>query len=291
MEETVPTGIYGLDELIEGGFRSNTVNVVCGGPGVGKTTFGIQFLLYGLNRGERGLFASFEMSEKQILRDCRSLGWSEMEEHLEEGNLKILHFFGEDLVFPPIDLIQFIRNEVEGEDRVRIVIDPLTYFTIFLNESERKYLSLIFQGLRELGTSVITLEEYNNSTPTAFLPLYIADSMIHLQNLGLGELYNRTVKIVKTRGSKHGEGLYPYSIENGLGIVVEATEAQKQKLQPRTDFEDVFNDAINRVRRLDLPLAERISQRLEVLKHHWVKPESPEDVIELVIRTELESRS
>ncbi|MBU4075904.1 MAG: circadian clock protein KaiC, partial [Euryarchaeota archaeon] len=64
----VSSGIYGLDDLMNGGFRENTVNVVRGGTGVGKTTFALQYSLFGLNRGEKVLFVSFEMSEKQILR-------------------------------------------------------------------------------------------------------------------------------------------------------------------------------------------------------------------------------
>jgi KaiC/GvpD/RAD55 family RecA-like ATPase len=285
--KTVPTGIYGLDDLIEGGFRKNTVNVICGGPGVGKTTFAIQYLLHGINHGCKGIFVSFEMPEKQIIQYCVDLGLYEVEEYIEQGNLKILHFFGEDLVFPPLDMVQFIKDEADEEEELRIAIDPLTYFTIFLNESERKFLSLIFQGLRELGTSVIALEEYKSTSPSVLLPLYLADTVIHMQNLGLGELYNRTIKITKTRGSKHGEGLYPYTIENGLGIVVEATEVQKQKILPKTEFENLFDNTIRKLEQMNTPVAERVSKKLEVLKHNWVRSEAPEDVLDLVLRTEL----
>ncbi len=38
----ISTGIYGLDDLISKGFRENTVNIVRGGTGVGKTTFALQ---------------------------------------------------------------------------------------------------------------------------------------------------------------------------------------------------------------------------------------------------------
>ncbi|MCJ7651899.1 MAG: circadian clock protein KaiC, partial [Candidatus Lokiarchaeota archaeon] len=44
LDERIVTGIYGLDNLLGGGFRKNTINIINGGIGVGKTTFGLQYL-------------------------------------------------------------------------------------------------------------------------------------------------------------------------------------------------------------------------------------------------------
>ena len=41
----VPTGIPGLDKLIQGGLVKNSANLVAGGTGTGKTIFAIQFLV------------------------------------------------------------------------------------------------------------------------------------------------------------------------------------------------------------------------------------------------------
>ncbi|CAD7775783.1 Circadian clock protein kinase KaiC [Candidatus Methanoperedenaceae archaeon GB37] len=276
--------------MIDGGFRKNTVNVLCGGPGAGKSTFAIQYILHNLNRNHTGLLISFEMSEKQIIQDCLSLGFFEIEEHIENGSLTILHFFGEDLVFPPLDFIQDIREVIKGGEDVLISIDPFTYLTLFMDETERKFLSMIFQELREIGTTVVTLEENKNGSPVTLLPLYLADSVICLEDIGMGELYNRTLKIVKTRGARHGEGLYPYSIENGVGIVVEATMGQKSRIMAKRDFDDVFDEEIGKIARSEDPLAPKVSRKLEVLKDNWVRDSDPRDLIDLVIRTELGSR-
>ena len=40
----IPTHIPGLDPLIEGGFKRNSVNLLVGGAGAGKTIFALQFL-------------------------------------------------------------------------------------------------------------------------------------------------------------------------------------------------------------------------------------------------------
>ena len=44
----VPTGIKGFDQLVEGGFKKNSINLLVGGPGSGKTLFAMAFLYYGI---------------------------------------------------------------------------------------------------------------------------------------------------------------------------------------------------------------------------------------------------
>jgi len=82
------TGIYGLDDLMDGGIRENTINLIYGGPGVGKTTFALQYSLFGLDRGEKVIYVSFEMSEKQIIRDSQDIGWGAIKKYIDAGILK-----------------------------------------------------------------------------------------------------------------------------------------------------------------------------------------------------------
>lgn len=288
MDERVTTGIYGLDNLIGGGFRKNTINIIHGGIGVGKTTFGIQYALYGLNRGEKSVFVSFEMIEKQIIRDCKQLGLVEIEEHIASGNLKIIQIYGEDLTFPSISLIDLINESLTSDEHVRIIIDPFTHFTMYLDNEKRKSLSSIFQNLREIGTSVITLEDLDMKDMTkngSIMPLYLADTVLHLDYLGFGESYDRTVRIVKHRGSKHGEGLYPYKIETGLGIVVLPSERDIEKITPKNEFDKQFNATIKQILNIKT-IGSRLAKRMELLRDNWSHKDSPEYILDLVINSE-----
>jgi len=283
----VSTGIYGLDDLMGGGFRENTINMVRGGTGVGKTTFALQYSLFGLNRGEKVVYISFEMSEEQIIRDCRDIGWEEIEPYIEQGDLKIIHLFGEDLTFPSLDVAEMVRQALPTGN-LRLVIDPLTYPTFYSEKEKRKSLSTIFKDLRKMGTVVITLEDPadGNHTPEgSAMPLYLADSVIYMQNLGFGEMYDRTLRIMKHRGSKHGDSLYPYTIETGLGVVIRASQKQVEKVKPKTKFDEQFKEAIEKTKAMG-EAGERLSAKIEVLQKNWTHDEDPSQLLRFVLKEE-----
>ncbi|MCL7476257.1 MAG: ATPase domain-containing protein [Methanosarcinales archaeon] len=288
MSERLTSGIYGLDELMGGGFRKNTVNIINGGIGVGKTTFCLQYVLFGLNRGEKALFISLEMSKEQIIRDCRALGYLEIEEHIENENLKILHIYGEDLTFPSISLIDIIKKNVSQGQHNRIIIDPFPYYSMFLDNDKRKSISTIFQNLREFGTTLITLEESENINTIhvgSMMPLYLADTVLRLDNLGFGEMFDRTLRIVKHRGSKHGSSLYPYKIESGLGLVILASEHDINQVTPINKFDKEFLAAIKESRTID-KVGDKLAKRIELLRNNWNHNESPQFILNLVKRNE-----
>ena len=58
-----PTGIEGLDDLIDGGFPRGRVILLAGTCGTGKTTFAVQYLVNGITKyGENGIFVTLEQN-------------------------------------------------------------------------------------------------------------------------------------------------------------------------------------------------------------------------------------
>ena len=49
MANNLPTGVQGLDELLNGGFPDGRVILIIGGPGSGKTILASQFLYKGIS--------------------------------------------------------------------------------------------------------------------------------------------------------------------------------------------------------------------------------------------------
>ncbi|MEM4728420.1 MAG: ATPase domain-containing protein [Thermoplasmata archaeon] len=74
-EGRVPTGVEGLDALLNGGFPVETVNLVSGPPGSGRSLFCIHFIYEGVEKyGEPGLYITLEESHESLIRAMKSLG-------------------------------------------------------------------------------------------------------------------------------------------------------------------------------------------------------------------------
>src|SRR6476659_1820584 len=74
--EKVATGISGLDEITGGGLPRGRPTLVCGGPGCGKTLFGVEFLVRGIEQfDEPAVFIAFEETADDLTKNVASLGY------------------------------------------------------------------------------------------------------------------------------------------------------------------------------------------------------------------------
>ncbi len=263
MEMRVETGVYGLDELLDSGFRPNTVNVVLGSTGTGKTIFSLQFLLKGLERGEKGIFISFDMDVKDVVDVASAIGWEEVEDYVDSGMLVINKFYAENVSYINNDLLTFIVSE-SGET-TRIAIDSFTPLISSLSYEMRNDVNWFFSKLREAGTAVITLEEPLNgdmSEPSVVIPLFLGDSVIQLKNIGYGEAFNRTLRVIKHRGSWHAEGVFPYRILEGLGMIVEGGEFVESMREP-VDLNQTLEKAGIKREKIDKDMLKKLQRVAE----------------------------
>src|ERR1700687_6126227 len=73
--EKLLTGISSLDIIAKGGLPKNRTTLISGTAGSGKTVFAVQFLAAGIERGEPGVFVTFEESASDVRENMRSFGW------------------------------------------------------------------------------------------------------------------------------------------------------------------------------------------------------------------------
>src|SRR2546423_10792035 len=83
------TGVAGLDGLIDGGFPSQRAILLRGQPGTGKTLFGLQFLMDGLECGERGALVSADEKPEHVIADADRFGW-DVAGAIDARNLTVL---------------------------------------------------------------------------------------------------------------------------------------------------------------------------------------------------------
>lgn len=280
----IPTGIFGLDPIIEGGFLPNTAITVVGASGTGKTTFAIQFTLAGLERGEQALYISMEERPDQILHDSKLLGL-DLEPYVDD-TLFFVHLRGENFKrMIREQLPKMVRERSNDEVATRVAIDPMTPLLWASPDKldQRELVGELFGTLKELGVVLATVEEHG--APGAplgqdvLLPIYLADGVVHLEYYPVGGAFNRTLKILKMRGTQHGEELYPYMFVRGAGAVVR-TSAPAVDADDRADHEKVFDRALATARQKGYPAA--LQKRIERLKEHWNHPWSPEETLHIL---------
>ncbi len=273
------TGILGLDSLLDGGFNEHSATIVVGSAGTGKTTMALQFLRKGLETGSDAIYITLEEPRAQIIEEARSMGWDDIEKYVEQGSLVFLEAGGKDMAdFIKEELPQFV-SEWEGS-HARIVIDPLTP-VIWAHESryeQRALISDLFKQAKRMGTVVSTVEEHGTTGEMTggetIIPMYLADTVVHLSVLGMGEL-QRALKISKSRQSWHSEGGYPYRFVLGIGFVVDTSAADGKKVA-KLEIKD-------KQRVQEIGSQERIKRIVGYLEKADLGDMTPGQIIEMLI--------
>ena len=129
----IPTGIPGLDVILKGGFLEGGLYLLQGGPGSGKTTVGLQYLLRRVEDGDSVLFISLTESRRDVEMMCTSHAWPFEKINLcdlvrtsldpvEQSKSSILHPSETQLG----DVIKAIISEIERVEPSHIVVDGLS---------------------------------------------------------------------------------------------------------------------------------------------------------------------
>lgn len=228
----VSSGVSGFDNMVNGGFHQNSINVILADPGCGKSTFCWEFVSQNIE--SPSLYVSLEQDLNSILRDSVKIGIHGLQSKYEKGNLQFQLAFSESAEITSGEIaLRFFMNELpkyldaikeasnDFDEGLRIAIDPLTPLLLEIPDvnQQRNAINRIFSSLRKIGTTVVTLEKGFGHSLT-MIPQFLADSIIELEYIGLGGLLNRTMKIKKFRGSSHSEKPHPIGFEVGKGLVV-----------------------------------------------------------------------
>jgi len=221
--ERVPTGIEGLDTLIEEGFIKGDVILVAGGSGSGKTIFATQFIYGGATQyGENGVYVTFEEDAKTLKRNMLRFGF-DLEKLEHEGAIRVLDLEalkGEGLSAT----IQHILSTLDEIDGKRLVIDSLTaFFTACTEKFEyRTLMHLIYKMLKTRGCTTIMTCSVPAGSNTLGLGIeeFVADSVIFLENVVDGLELKTRLLIRKMRGTDHSKKYHNVMVTNkGLQIV------------------------------------------------------------------------
>lgn len=251
--ERVSTGIVGLDFILKGGLPQNRLHLIEGSPGTGKTTLGLQFLLSGRDRGERGLYVTLSESREELNSVATSHGWSldgiaildltSSSDALSESSRYT--------VFHPSEVeldetTRSILDEVERANPSRVVFDSLSEMRMLASDPLRfrRQILALKQYFLTRNCTVLLLDDRTSKSPDRQLES-VAHGVLNLEYVPVEYGRQRhALRVVKMRGVNFQSGFHDFNIETG-GIIVfprlspEATVERKEGTlgsgQPRLD--------------------------------------------------------
>ena len=240
MVKQIKTGIPGLDELVYGGFPEGRCVLILGGPGSGKTIFGVQFLYAGaVEHGEPGVYVALCESPDEIRDNALQFGWDLRK--LEKGGKFFIVdarpvsvteagyivptrelFQGEKIPFSR--LVKLISDQVTKIGAKRLVIDSMNVLNLQYESDfyvRQGTLGLI-QALSRIGCTTLLICEKYGELPV-LLQEFLAHAVTVLHYLRREGVMIRAFQILKIRGSKHSMQVHPMEITD-KGIVIHPKE-------------------------------------------------------------------
>ena len=207
--------------MCHGGFFRDSVVLVSGATGTGKTLMVTQFLNGGFETKERSLLFAFEESRDQLFRNAAAWGM-DFEKAEKKGLLRVVNRYPHAL--PMEDHLVQMRELIAEYEPHRVAVDSLSALErVFTLRSFREFvISLTSTLKRQRMTTMFT------STTPALLGggsvtekhiSTLTDSIILLRYVEVPGRVRRSVSVLKMRGSSHDVDIREYTID-GKGLHV-----------------------------------------------------------------------
>lgn len=246
--EKISSGIPRLDAMLDGGYYRGSCVLLAGEPGTGKTLLASTFVRHICQRGDKVLYLSFEESPAALIKNIVSAGIN-LEPYLKSGKLRLLGSMPEVTGFEE-HLIR-LMDMVEELAPQHVIVDAISACErMGGKKSSFDYLMRLLNFLKERGiTTVLTNQtsgtkgqlEISGNGISSMIDTVVFISYIH----GEGET-NRTIQVLKSRGSKHSNQVREFRIEDdgmqicdvylGPGGVLTGTARQIQEAKDNLEI-------------------------------------------------------
>lgn len=215
----VTSGSKPLDKMCGGGFFRDSIVLVSGATGTGKTLLTTQFLNGGITDDERALLFAFEESRDQLYRNAAAWGM-DFEKAEKRGRLKVINQYPH--AMPMEDHLVRMREMIEEFQPNRVAVDSLSALErVFSLRSFREFVISLTSTLKEkritgLFTST-TPQLLGGGSVTEKHISTLTDSIILLRYVEVNGSMRRSLNVLKMRGSPHDTDLREYDID-GSGM-------------------------------------------------------------------------
>jgi circadian clock protein KaiC len=216
--ERISTGNPQLDCILAGGLPANSINVLMGVPGSGKTILAGQ-LAFANATAERPVLYLSTLSEPlpKMITYLQTLSFADID---RIGKEVIYDSLSELLISNPDKLLDHLMELIKEHRPCVIVIDSFKALVDMIQPELRR--SMVFELanlLSAYATTSLWVGEYSNVTGMDLVEFAIADGIIELNRSQAGSRDDRFLRIAKLRGSSFLDGYHAFSI-SGDGLQV-----------------------------------------------------------------------
>ena len=217
----ISSGVEELDRMTAGGFFRDSIVLVSGATGTGKTLLVTQFIAGGYASGEKTLLFAFEESRDQLFRNAAAWGM-DFETMEREGKLRVVVQYPH--AMPMEDHFVRMRDIIKAYEPSRVAVDSLSALErVFTLRSFREFVIGLTSLLKRHETAAL----FTSTTPSllgggSVTEKHIStltDSIILLRYVESFGRMRRGITVLKMRGSRHDHDIREYTIDqHGMRI-------------------------------------------------------------------------
>jgi circadian clock protein KaiC len=255
--ERVSSGIDRLDNMLEGGYHRGSSVIITGVPGTTKTTLAGTYSVRMCEQGEKVLFVSFDESGAQIVRNLKSVG-IDFQSFIDDGTLTI-HAVRTEARSAEEHFME-LKRLIRQIEPLHLVLDPVS--ALIKTGGQISAMHAAFRlldyakcrGITVICTSLVGTNESPDIATNMDIST-IADTWIHLAYKVLGGERNRTLGIVKSRGTAHSNQVRELTVSRtGLDLKDVYTAGGEVLVGTARYEKEAANRSVRRRRELELQL-------------------------------------
>ena len=204
--ERVSSGVERLDTMLGGGYYRGASVLITGFAGTAKTTLSGSFVEAACRRGERTVFVSFDSDGAEVIRNLASVG-IKLDRYVQSGMLRMISastVTGSAETY----LVRIKTLAVEHAARC-MVVDPVSTWSKSANDltahsvAERLINWSKAEGITLICTRLLDEMSGESEAGATVQISRLADTWIHLNYLVQAGERNRSLSIIKSRGTAH----------------------------------------------------------------------------------------